>query len=263
MRKFHFFSVCRRSTHDLHDIKSFLKLFDASLGHPDWTQGRGPITLSYLKRELLRSQTAIPYVRSREGLGEFINLLTKQDDLHASFGLFCKRKTLLSRVGGNTFSLNFTDRDGLPPVAALIKALKLVQPWHAELTERGNCDALDSEGRCGSVVHPSDRPERIWMVHWFQYLDKKLIAQMGSLRHVLKMPCYRIEKLAGGVFWQLTEDYFEPDNPQHLAAQRAAMEHLGIWEYTPNPPCTLTAHLQELAKKWVRRKKARKSKGRV
>lgn len=75
-------------------------------------------------------------------------------------------------------------------------------------------------------------------VHWYQYWNAELIDMIGGIDHVLRTPAYRTERFLDGVLIQLTEKWFDPDDPEHVAIHRQAMIHLGMdpdWQPPPAP----------------------------
>jgi hypothetical protein len=104
------------------------------------------------------------------------------------------------------------------------KAVQIVKPFEAFLAELNNEDSLDAYTR-QQELNAFDVPAIIRSVHYF---DHQMAARMGGVEHCLRAPGHRVERFLQGVLIELVDGPFEADNPAHLQAQQAVMQHLGF-----------------------------------
>lgn len=122
----------------------------------------------------------------------------------------------------------------VPDVACLRGCIEKCRPAVAELSHFGNESSLHFWERARQLPHKVDHAPVI--VHWLHYWTRDIAREFGGLAHCLKTPAFKTEAFCDGVLIQLTPEPLEPDNEEHLAAQRRAMEHLGMpVDFVPEP----------------------------
>lgn len=132
-------------------------------------------------------------------------------------------------------SVGFRDSDPVPDLRHFRHCIDTCRPSVAEIAHHDNEFQLDTWARA-KAFKKKRCPKCPVIINWFHYWDRQMAESLGGLKHCLQTPAYKTEPFADGVLLQLTEEPLEPDNEEHLLAQRRAMEHLGMpWEFTPEP----------------------------
>lgn len=232
MRKYQFTLQCfSRGTIRVADTVKFVRLTQDAFGRSGWTDSDGHVV------ELAEG----PMERAIRG-GDASTKI-------ARFGATWVAKSTGSAIpivvtvttGGdqwalNDFTVNFSRTQELPEISYFRHAIELVRPFEAMVLDLDNDDHLRTAG----VVTPRMAPHgsRVASLRWLHYLDRGLAEKVGGLPRCLATPAYRVEPFCDGVLIQLTPEPFDAQNQDHCAAQRRAMQFLGIgeWQKSANGP---------------------------
>jgi hypothetical protein len=224
MGRYHFIEnwSCDDMSAAVLDIVKSMRLVSEAFGVPGWLDSDGQIislTTGFLEPWLRSSRNG----RELEEFGA-LRLLESTGDrpsIYVTVGTSGEDSPL------NGINVDFTKWHGVPNLRFFRKLIKLVHPVEAQIFEFEN----DRE-----LTHKLQQKPWPWMpedgrptaLHWFHYLDYPMVQKLGGLEHCLKTPAHKVEPFCDGALIQLTEEPFEPDNPQHLEIQQRAMEHLGV-----------------------------------
>jgi len=122
------------------------------------------------------------------------------------------------------FTMTLCRGMAVPPMEKFECLVPIGSPHESYLDEMNNEVLYDEQqDQCATIGFT--RPSMIRGLH---YLGKELMESVGGLEKCLQIPAYKVKAFHEGVLIYLVEGLFDPENPDHLQAQRKAMEYLGL-----------------------------------
>lgn len=201
------------------EIAVFLRQMQQALGVSGWVDGRARTVTATPKcvEGALKAVSEPDSVR----FGVTLVLRSRDDD---------KIVLILLNVGGaklneNYFRTDFSRLGTLPDLRYFRESIQALHPDEAMIREVQNDRNIGMKRRGLHPKHPFERPR---MLHWFHYLNAKKVELLGGFDHCLKTPAFKVEPFCDGLLFQLTEDPFDTNNPEHERIQARAMEYLAM-----------------------------------
>jgi hypothetical protein len=117
-------------------------------------------------------------------------------------------------------------------VGYLERCIVVATPAEAYLGDEQNEHALHFFERARAtenILRPA-------IIRWFHYMDHRMVESLGGIDFCLRAPAWRAWEFHQGVIIQLTEQRFEPTNPDHLKVQEEVMRYFGVWDMPPDWP---------------------------
>lgn len=130
----------------------------------------------------------------------------------------------LTPTDADAFNILFNGDFKKPDPKYWLQILELLQPFMAEVGYCKNKSRVETMDR----IHRNllSRPSALLGLGYF---TERVLTKLGGKAHVLKTPAHRTREFLDGVLIELVPGYYlDPNNPEHLKIQDAAMRHMGI-----------------------------------
>lgn len=225
MSKYQFSQACRFDRKvPVHSITNFFSLTSTTFGISKWVTQFGHLkgmTNNDIDELVRRTETC---TEDRD-TGLFIDFVS---------GDPTKRVWVKIHTGSTEAVLNWYDVDFgqsiiRPCLSYFQQAVRIIRPFEAFILEDANEIGWNTSER--QLNDPDGTRPAI--IRWWHYLDRDMVESLGGTKHVLATPAFSTERFLDGVLIQLTKEWLDPSNPDHLKIQRRAMEHLGLIEWQP------------------------------
>lgn len=122
------------------------------------------------------------------------------------------------------YCLSMGDAGKVPDLRYFEKFINIFKPFEAFLGEAENEFRLDSYHRQQDLKF--SRPA---IIRGFHYLDANMARSIGGIDYCLKAPAWKVDRFCEGVLIRLVQDLFDPDNPEHIRVQDAAMTYFNLF----------------------------------
>lgn len=204
----------------LKEVAGFIRIMQSAFGFRDWqnapelANGIAPEAVeSYLRKESKAAKR-----KPKFGLASVIMIPDVRVMLDIQVGVAPD-----TTVATDWMSIDFSDTSIRPELNYFREAIRATRPYHAYIFQYQNTLDLHHHDRLNK--YGWTRPT---ILNWWHYLDERFAESVGGVARCLTAPVYSAEQFCDGVLIQLTKDWFDPSNADHIAIQRAAMEHLGL-----------------------------------
>lgn len=216
------FTIRLASTGSLHiaEIITFFNLMKSAFGCTDWVDADGRpilITSEFVEQSLRR-------LKSPAELQQF-GAVWVASPMGGNPPILLKMGVGGSRWTPNSFTADFIQLPTIPPLHFFRGAIEQIRPLEAFIFEQSNMNNLVSQRQ---RAPGGGRQKPPYALHWFHYICREYVNELGGFSHCLETPAYNVERLSEGLLFQLTKMPFDPENAEHCDIQLRAMEHLGL-----------------------------------
>jgi hypothetical protein len=217
MRKYQFDLVCRpRRELREREVYQLVRLTEEAFGFRVWVYDGHQIRLNPNKvASILRAGWAN---RKREDDSVLVNFYSVEDDF---IGLLIDVGSVSWMYDEVRVDLIRTQR--VPDVSFFKQSIEIIRPFLAVVADLNNERDLRAQEREQGTDF-----KRPAVLRWVHYMDANLAEAVGGVDYCLGAPAYKVERFCDGVLFQLTEEPFDNDNPEHRHIQLEAMKYLGV-----------------------------------
>lgn len=177
-----------------------------------------PVTDSFVRSQVERS-----YRRTGRDLNmpACLSMLSPNADVRVLITTGAKP---LTPTDADSFNILFNGDFKKPDPKYWSQAIELLRPFTAWLAQSKNKNSTATIDRIHRYLRT--KPAGCFGL---DYYTEPILTNLGGKAHVLATPAHRTSEFLDGVLIELVPGYYlDPNNPEHLTIQAAAMHHLGI-----------------------------------
>lgn len=199
-------------------IFRLLELLDEAFSPLDWGSYPLPIT-----REFVAERIDARLKRRRADLNLPVSFSASSANLDVRIMINTGARPLIP-TDADGFNILFNGDFKQPEPKYWLQVVELLRPFMARIGHCKNKNQVEGQER----IH-RNYPRKPSGCFGLDYFAAPVVANLGGKAHVLKTPAHRTSEFLDGVLIELVPGfYLDPNNPEHLRVQAAAMRHLGI-----------------------------------